>query len=168
VIEMLRGFHGRMANIVFAHHGTLDKYVGDALMATFGAPRRGAADASDALRCARAMLAALADWNAQRRAAGAGPLRMGIGLNWGPVVMGDIGTEHSLAFAIVGDTVNATQRLERLTRDLDCMIVASDAFIGQVRRETGDAGALLAGFHPGPPQTLRGRAAAMPVWTLRS
>jgi adenylate cyclase len=168
VIDVLRGFHGRMAGIVFAHHGTLEKYIGDALMATFGAPRPGQTDATDALRCARAMHAALAAWNAERGATGAAPLHMGIGLNWGPVVIGDIGTEHSLAFAVVGDTVNATQRLERLTRDLGGDIVASDAFIAAVRHEgSADADALLAGFVSGPPQALRGREATMNVWTMK-
>jgi adenylate cyclase len=167
VIEMLRAFHGRMAGIVFAHHGTLDKYIGDALMATFGAPRRGSSDATDALRCAREMVTALAAWNAERRRGGVAPLRMGIGLNWGPVVMGNIGTEHSLAFAVVGDTVNATQRLEHLTRELDAAIVASDSFVAAVRREHApDADVLLAAFVSGPPQTLRGREAMMGVWTL--
>ncbi|MFZ1429936.1 MAG: adenylate/guanylate cyclase domain-containing protein, partial [Geminicoccaceae bacterium] len=64
VMAMLRGFHGRMADCVFAHGGTLDKFIGDSVMATFGTPRPGPHDAASALACGRAMLMALGAWNA--------------------------------------------------------------------------------------------------------
>ena len=66
VIALLRDFHGRMAKAVFAHEGTLDKFLGDGLMATFGTPRAGADDARRALGCARDMVVAVADWNRTR------------------------------------------------------------------------------------------------------
>ncbi|HVG80380.1 MAG TPA: adenylate/guanylate cyclase domain-containing protein, partial [Patescibacteria group bacterium] len=108
VMAMLRAFHGRMEDEVFRHGGCLEKFIGDALLATFGVPDVGPRDATDALACARGMLAALAAWNRQRKAAGLSPLTMGVGLHYGPVVLGDIGSERSMAFATVGDTINVT------------------------------------------------------------
>ena len=79
VMAMLRDFHGRMEEEVFRHGGCLEKFIGDALLATFGVPDTGTRDATDTLACARGMLAALTAWNLEREAAGLPPLRMGWG-----------------------------------------------------------------------------------------
>ena len=98
VMAMLRAFHGRMEDEVFRHGGCLEKFIGDALLATFGVPDVGTRDATDALACARGMLAALAAWNRERAGQGLPPLRMGVGLHYGQVVLGDIGSraQHGL------------------------------------------------------------------------
>src|SRR6185503_19818135 len=118
VMALLRDFHGRMEEEVFRYRGCLEKFIGDALLATFGVPDPGPRDATDALACARGMRAALAAWNLERAAAGRAPLQMGLGLHYGPVVAGDIGSRRSMAFATVGDTTNVTSRLQALTREL--------------------------------------------------
>jgi adenylate cyclase len=165
VIELLRGYHGRMERLVFDHAGTVDKYIGDELMATFGTPRAGPADATNALRCARAMVDAMREWNRERVRRGEPVLRVGIGLHQGPVVLGDIGGETRLEYAVVGDTVNVASRLERLTRQQGAEIIASDALVAAVRQQAAaDCDALLAGLTAGPAQTLRGRVAPMPIW----
>jgi adenylate cyclase len=163
VMAMLRAFHGRMEEEVFRHGGCLEKFIGDALLATFGVPDVGARDATDALACARGMLAALAAWNRERAGQGQAPLRMGIGLHYGPVVMGDIGSQRSMAFATVGDTVNVTSRLQSLTRDLDATIVASTELIQAVEREAAER-PLLGGLTGRGPQTLRGRDTPIEIW----
>ncbi|MDX2168647.1 MAG: adenylate/guanylate cyclase domain-containing protein [Deltaproteobacteria bacterium] len=165
VIELLRNFHARMQRAVFAHGGTVDKYVGDAIMATFGTPRSGRDDATNALRCVAAMRTALADGNAERTASGAAPLRVGVGAHYGAVVLGDIGGESRLEFAVIGDAVNIASRLERLTRELGSTVVVSEALVAAARREAAaDLAALLADLTPGPPQALRGRAEPVGVW----
>ena len=125
VMALLRAFHGRMEEEVFRYGGCLEKFIGDALLATFGVPDTGPRDAADALACARGMLAALDAWNAERASGGLPPMRMGIGLHYGPVVAGDIGSRRSMAFATVGDTTNVASRLQALTRELGATIVAS-------------------------------------------
>jgi adenylate cyclase len=165
VIALLRGFHGRMEAVVFAHGGTLDKYIGDAVMATFGTPRAGPRDAADALACARAMAAAMAAWNRERAAAGEAPVKAGIGLQYGPAVLGDTGGAHRLEFAVIGDTVNVASRLERLTRSLGATIVAGGELVAEVSRDGANA-ALLEGFVEKPGQEIKGRAGAMTVWAL--
>src|SRR6202012_4779916 len=108
--------------------GTLDKYLGDGLMATFGTPFAGDADAGNALRCAQAMLATIAQWNAERDSAREPPIKVSFGLHYGPVVLGDIGMT-CLEFAVIGSTVNAASRLEALTRALGFSLVASDDLV---------------------------------------
>jgi adenylate cyclase len=163
VMAMLRAFHGRMEDEVFRHGGCLEKFIGDALLATFGVPDVGPHDASDALACARGMLATLADWNGQRASEGLPPLRMGVGLHYGQVVLGDIGSQRSMAFATVGDTINVASRLQSLTRELDTDIVASDALVTAVEREPGH-GDLLQGLVNRGSHTLRGRDTPIDLW----
>jgi adenylate cyclase len=163
VMALLRDFHGRMEEEVFRHGGCLEKFIGDALLATFGVPDSGRRDATDALACARGMLAALAVWNLEREAAGLRSLQIGLGLHYGPVVAGDIGSRRSMAFATVGDTTNVTSRLQSLTRDLRVRIVASGALVAAVEREAAEP-ALLQGLTARGPTALRGRDTPIELW----
>jgi adenylate cyclase len=99
--------------------GTIDKFIGDAVMAFWGAPGRIENPAASACRAAVAIQCALTADNERRIATGVGPVRVRIGIHMGPVVVGDIGTPSRINYTIVGDAVNATQRLESLGRDVD-------------------------------------------------
>jgi adenylate cyclase len=165
VMETLRVFHGRMSREVFACGGTLEKFIGDAMLATFGVPHPSDRDAGNALQAAGSMLAALDRWNDERRSAGAAEIRMGIGVNYGPVVLGDLGGEHGMAFTVIGDTVNASSRLQDLTRVLDTPLVAGDALVQAVATHEG-AAAMLQRLRPAGERQLRGRVSAIKVWTL--
>jgi adenylate cyclase len=109
------------------------------------------------------MLAALDAWNREREATGLRPLQMGLGLHYGPVVAGDIGSRRSMAFATVGDTTNVTSRLQALTRELHVRIVASAALVAAVEREAADL-PLLHGLHVRGAHVLRGRDTPMELW----
>jgi adenylate cyclase len=163
VMALLRDFHGRMEEEVFRHGGCLEKFIGDALLATFGVPDTGTRDATDALACARGMLAALEAWNRERVAAGLPALRMGLGLHYGQVVAGDIGSRRSMAYATVGDTTNVTSRLQALTRELGATLVASRALVAAVEREGADP-ALLQGLASRGSNVLRGRDTPIELW----
>jgi adenylate cyclase len=164
VMAMLRGFHGRMADCVFAHGGTLDKFIGDSVMATFGTPHPGPHDAASALACGRAMLASLGAWNAERAAGCEPPLHIGIGLHFGPVVLGEIGDERRVEFAVLGDTVNTASRLEGLTRELGASMAASQALVDRVLAQVGPRA--LGGMRQHAPLAMRGRVEAIDLWTL--
>lgn len=163
IIGTLREFHGLMEHEVFEHGGTLDKYLGDGLMATFGTPFAGVSDAWNALRCAQAMIVTVAEFNRLREQRGQPPIRAGFGLHYGPVVLGDIGA-HRLEFAVIGSTVNAASRLEALTRQLDCVLVASDALIDQVRTETSASDNELTRLVSQPAQPIRGLEQPIGIW----
>lgn len=167
VIDLLREFHGRMEREVFRHNGTLDKYLGDGLMATFGTPLPGTSDAGNALRCAHGMIDAVAGWNKERKARGEPEVRAAVGIHYGPVVLGDIGANR-LEFAVIGSTVNIASRLEALTREVDAPIVVSDAVIAQMRNEPDYSDDSIAGLTKKPPREIRGIAEPMEVWTVRA
>ncbi|MDJ0950336.1 MAG: adenylate/guanylate cyclase domain-containing protein [Alphaproteobacteria bacterium] len=167
VIQLLRAFDARMEQEVFAFGGTLDKYLGDGIMATFGTPRSGERDAVNAVACARALVRSVEAWNEERRRRGEPPIRIGVGAHIGPVVLGDVGGERRLEFAVIGDTVNVASRLEQLTRKLDTPIVISAALAEEARRQGGEAA--LADFIPGEASwVLRGREQAVSVWTAKA
>ena len=164
VIGTLRQFHERMEREVFRHGGTLDKYLGDGLMATFGTPFAGDSDAGNALRCAQAMIASIDELNRERKHRGEPPIRVSVGLHYGQVVLGDIGLNR-LEFAVIGTTVNAASRLESLTREFGCAIVVSDDLVQQARAEAGSSGADFADLVAQPPQTIRGLEQPVGIWT---
>jgi adenylate cyclase len=164
VVTMLRQFHDRMTAQIFACGGTVEKYIGDEIFAVFGLPEAAPDDAARALRCADMMLTELDRWNAERTAAGEPPLLIGIGLNYGPAVIGDVGTEQSLSFSVIGDTVNTASRLQGLTRTLETPLVVADALVAAARA-THSAAVLLASLSARGEQSLRGRNAPVRIWT---
>jgi adenylate cyclase len=164
VIGTLRQFHERMEREVFRHDGTLDKYLGDGLMATFGTPFAGDSDALNALRCARGMIGSIAELNNERRRRNEPPIQVSVGLHYGEVVLGDIGLNR-LEFAVIGTTVNAASRLEALTRDLGCAIIASDALVQRARTENGHISEDFAVLVERPAQSIRGLEQPVGIWT---
>jgi len=166
VIEVLRGFHARMETQVFRFGGTLDKYLGDGLMATFGTPFAGEFDATQALNCAQAMAFEIRNWNTERRRIGEPEICAGIGLHYGSVVLGDIGANR-LEFAVIGNTVNVANRLEALTRKLKVRVVVSDELRNQVVAESGDKSMGLDGFTRCFDQKIRGVEGKMSLWAMK-
>jgi len=167
VIALLRDYHNRLGQAVFDNGGTLDKYIGDGLMATFGTPEPSPRDARNALRCGIDMISALAKWNAERTLAGAAPVRVGIGLHYGKVIAGDIGNERRLEYSVIGDIVNVASRLEHLTRILDTALVVSDTLVQAINGESDDAGALMQHLSKAGTQEIRGRESEVAVWTFK-
>ncbi|MEM7226042.1 MAG: adenylate/guanylate cyclase domain-containing protein [Pseudomonadota bacterium] len=167
VMEMLRDFHGRVEAAIFDNGGILQNYIGDAVLATFGVPDTGPTDASNALVAARTMLDDLNHWNQERTARNEPPIGIGIGLHYGPVVLGDVGSERSMAFTIIGDTVNTASRLQGLTRNLDSDLVVSETLIDHARREyDGNEDRLLQELAAAGAQELRGRSGRLSVFVL--
>ena len=157
VIAFLREFHRRMADAVFAHDGTVDDYVGDQVMAVFGTPEAAPDDALRAIRCAHAMRRSINDWNDERIRRGEGPVRVGIGVHYGPVVVGSTGTEARLKFAVVGATVNIASRLQSVTRERNCELIVSVAAAkaaGVTAGEEGIAASLAMRGHAEPISAL--------------
>ncbi len=165
-MAFLREFHARMEAVIFEHGGTLDKILGDGLLAVFGVPDRGNGDAGDALACAYAMMEAVATWNGERCALGAFEVQIGIGLHYGHVMLGDVGSERLMTFTVVGDTVNVASRLQSLSKELGTRLVASEALVTAVRQETRATGALLDGLKFVGPTHLRGREHETVVYAL--
>jgi adenylate cyclase len=165
VVTLLRQFHERMTAQIFACGGTVEKYIGDAILAVFGIPVASDADAGNALTCANMMLESLDQWNAERRLSEEAPLAIGIGLNYGPAVLGDVGSAHSMSFTVIGDTVNTASRLQTLTRTLETSLVVGEPLVNALAVSSSDiAAALRAQLEDRGEQALRGRASPVHVW----
>jgi adenylate cyclase len=168
VVTLLRQFHERMTAQIFACGGTVEKYIGDEIFAVFGVPTASDHDAANALICADKMLEALDRWNVERIQVGEIPLAIGIGLNYGPAVLGDVGSEHSMSFTVIGDTVNTASRLQGLTRTLKTPLVVGGPLVDAMRAASSEAATAQVGrlLDQGE-QQLRGRTAPVRVWTHR-
>ena len=165
IIQTLRNFHGRMEAEVFRHGGTLDKYLGDGLMATFGTPIAGEADACHAFLCAQAMMKSLETFNRERTESGNTAIKASFGLHYGTVVLGDIGANR-LEFAVIGSTVNMASRLEAMTRELGVSLAASDALMAQVQKEPEFSRIDMSHLTERPGQHIRGIEHPQKIWTL--
>ncbi len=153
VISLLNHYFPVMADIVFRHNGTLEKYIGDALMAIWGVPEPQPDDADRALETAFEMMSALEKFNAEL--AGLPPLSIHIGLNSGPVAFGNIGSDQYVQFAAIGDTTNVASRMCSLAGAGE--IVLSAATADRLTRPCGTLDAL-------PPAHVKGKDEAMTVY----
>lgn len=111
VVAMLNAYYTRMIDVLFENDGTLDKIIGDAIMALFGAPVADQASATNAVRTGLAMMDALRAFNAQRAEEGKEALEIGIGISAGTVVAGNLGSVKQLSYTVVGEEVNLASRL---------------------------------------------------------
>jgi adenylate cyclase len=151
VVSLLNRYFARMTAAVHRHGGTVDKFIGDGLMAFFGAPNPLASPSQNAMDAAHDMLRALADLNRELAAEGRAPLAIGIGLHTGEAVIGHVGSPERHAYTAIGDTVNTAARLEGLCKVLRYPVLCSDS----VARAVGRPPALV----PLGPQALKGRSA---------
>lgn len=125
VTDFLNRYFEHMAGAIHRHHGTLDKFIGDGIMAVFGAPKAGQDCCGDAFRSAQEMLAQLDIFNRDQKVHGGPQIAMGIGLHFGPALVGYIGSTDRYEYSAVGDTVNTASRLEGLTKELGYPVVLS-------------------------------------------
>lgn len=132
MVALLNEYFGEMVEVVFARQGTLDKFMGDALMATWGCIHQATPeeDACNAVRAALEMKSRLASLNASRAARNALPWSAGIGICQGPAVFGNIGSQQKMEPTVIGDTVNLASRVEGLTRVYGCDILVDARVAG--------------------------------------
>ncbi len=133
VVSMLNEYFTRMLDPIFLYEGTLDKFIGDAIMAVFGAPVAQQNDAERAVKAAREMRRALKKYNVDRQARGLAPLDNGIGITKGEAISGNIGSEQRMDYTVIGDTVNVASRLEGLTKNYECKILVNEEVYQEIK-----------------------------------
>jgi adenylate cyclase len=157
IAQLLTEYFSEMVEIIFEHGGTLDKFVGDAIMALWGAPIAHADDPDRALRAAVAMQEGVARLNQQWASAGRPEIGVGIGINYGEVFAGNIGSHRRLEYTVIGDAVNVANRL--CSEAGPGEILVSEALC-QVVKDPADYEYL-------PAMSLRGRTRSVQVYRLK-
>jgi len=152
VIGLLSDYQSRLVPVIRAHGGAVDKFMGDGIMATFGAAARSETYAADALRCVDALMAAVEEWNAARAAEGAAPLRIGAAVATGRVVFGAVGDADRLEYTVIGDAVNLAAKLEKHTKQEGVRALTTTDALDRAGRQGYAA--------PGPRETRRARRLA--------
>jgi adenylate cyclase len=127
LVELLNEYLSVMTDIVFLHWGTLDKYIGDAIVAFWGAPYPQSDHALRACRAALDMLKGLEKLNAGWQARGMPTMRTGVGINSGPMLVGNMGSNRRFNYTIMGDNVNLASRLEGLNKEFKTRIIVSES-----------------------------------------
>lgn len=162
LVRELNEYFEHMVGVVRQHGGVVDKYIGDSIMAVFGAPTPAADDAARAIRAAAGLRDALVKLNELRHQRGLGPLHHGVGVHVGDVVAGNIGTADRAQYTVIGDAVNVAARLESATKEHQVeVLVSADA----VAAAAADGASLPPLREVGTIQ-VKGRAAGIPVSTL--
>jgi adenylate cyclase len=157
LLAFLSVVQGELADAVRANGGVVDKFMGDGMLAVFGAPETDPEHARHALDAAKAALAAIVRLNAERAQLEQGPIRLGIGIHSGPVVVGCLGYGQRLEFTVIGSTVNTASRLESLTKEKAVEVLVS----GETARRAPEAGLRAMGS-----VNVRGVAQPLDVFTL--
>ncbi len=158
IVQQLNEYFTRMVEVVFAHRGTLDKFVGDAVMALFGAPLDDPDHAEHAVQAARAMIRELEALNRGWAAEGRPTLAIGVGVNTGEMVAGNIGSESIMSYTVIGDAVNLASRLESLNKQYGTSIIVSEATRSRLKgdyhvRALGEA-------------VVKGKTKAVPIFEI--
>lgn len=132
VVEMLNEYFEVMVGIINKHSGVVDKFIGDAIMAVWGAPKTSPDDTVNALRACIEMRKALVILNDKRAARNQEPIKIGMGLHTGPAISGTIGSNERMEYTVIGDTVNMTSRIEASTKAFGTDLLVSQAVIDTV------------------------------------
>jgi class 3 adenylate cyclase/HAMP domain-containing protein len=159
LVESLNAYFAGMVDVIVSRRGIVDKYMGDCIMAFFGAPVRHADDVWQSVQTGFDMLDTLERFNERQRASGKTPFRIGIGITHGPVTLGNIGSEKKMDYTVIGEQVNLANRVEKLTKIYREPLMITDP----VRQAVGDQ----APTRPLDRIAVRGSAKGVDVWTAR-
>jgi adenylate cyclase len=160
LVQVLNAYFERMSRAISAHRGHVAKFIGDGMLALFGALETNPWQTNDAVHAALAMRHALADLNQTLAGDGVPTLSMGIGVHCGPVVAGVIGNAELMEYGVIGSTVNVAARLERLTRVHDVDILVSEPARAALDRRFR--------LRPMPPTEVKGIARPLATFAVEA
>jgi len=159
-LKLLSEYQSLMVDAIFEYNGTVDKFIGDAVMANFGTPSSSEQDAENAFLCAMEMNRVLAIWNEDRKHMGLQEIEHRIGIHFGQCAVGNIGHKKRTEFAVIGDPVNVASRLCDAGKELGSNFVVSRDLLEKAKVDA--KAELVADF------ALRGRAGTLDVYKIQS
>jgi class 3 adenylate cyclase len=129
VVAFLNGFYSLFSQSIIRHNGSVNKYIGDEILAVFGAPVSHVNNHLNAVVCAMEMVDKMAELNEQFKHIVGQEVKIGIGINTGEVVVGNMGSEQKVEYSVAGDTVNVGKRIEALTKDFpNCILISEKTY----------------------------------------
>ena len=157
VVTLLNRFFDKMIDVVFKYNGTLDKIIGDELMVLYGAPLKKTDDILNAVNTAKEMFVSLDNFNKKMNDDGFPKLNIGIGINYGKVICGNIGSEQQMNYTVIGDTVNLASRLCSAAKPGE--IIISDSVYNSLKNKNG--------FNPNDDLILKGKTKPVKNWKYK-
>jgi class 3 adenylate cyclase/HAMP domain-containing protein len=140
LVNSLNRYFSGQVEIIYARNGIVDKYIGDAIMAFWGAPEKHDDDALQSVLSGLEMIDAVAKFNEGQRKLGKCEFKIGIGLNYGEVTVGNIGSERKMDYTVIGDAVNLASRMEGLTKTYQSEILISESLFKELQKSAPSAG----------------------------
>ena len=139
LVNSLNRYFSGQVDIIYARKGIVDKYIGDAIMAFWGAPEKNEDDALQSVLSGLEMIDGVAKFNENQRKLGKCEFKIGIGLNYGEVTVGNIGSERKMDYTVIGDSVNLASRMEGLTKAYHSEILISESLFEELRKTSPNA-----------------------------
>jgi len=140
LVNSLNRYFSGQVEIIYGRSGIVDKYIGDAIMAFWGAPEKHDDDALQSVLSGLEMLDAVEKFNENQRKLGKCEFKIGIGLNYGEVTVGNIGSERKMDYTVIGDAVNLASRMEGLTKTYHSEILISESLFKELQKTAPSAG----------------------------
>lgn len=138
LVQLLRDYHAWVVNLIYEYGGTIDKFIGDGILITFGTPIPKTDDSIRAIRFLQKLFIKLEEFNENRNLSQLPKISLGVGVHYGEVVVGNIGSEDRLEYTVIGDTVNLSSRLEALCKDFKVNNVLSSDLIDIIQKNSKD------------------------------
>ncbi len=135
LVDSLNRYFTAMVDVIVARKGTIDKYIGDAIMAFFGAPERHEDDALSSVRAGLEMIDALHGFNEGQKKIGKPEFRIGVGINYGVVTIGNMGSDKKMSYTVIGESVNLASELEGLTKTYHEQLIISESLRKKLAEE---------------------------------
>ena len=167
LVNSLNRYFSGQVDIIYSRKGIVDKYIGDAIMAFWGAPEKHDDDALQSVLAGLDMIEALTGFNANQRKLGKPEFRIGIGINFGEVTVGNIGSERKMDYTVIGDSVNLASRMEGLTKTYASDILISEYVYTELQKTLKSVPSLKLHFRLLDTVTVKGKTKGVKVYTVK-